>query len=58
MDQRVKDWIDQINQHGRNLPTWEDEFMEKMTEKFALYGNLSKREVEIVEEIYANKTPL
>ncbi len=53
----ISDWIDKVNSEGRGLSKWELGFMESITDQFAEYGAISDKQEEILERIYANKTP-
>lgn len=53
----LQSWIRKINEEGRGLSTWELEFMESVTEQFEDRGTLSAKQEEVVERIYAEKTP-
>ena len=50
-------WIEIVNTEGRNLTAWERSFMESITDQFEGSGSLSERQTEILERIYAEKTP-
>ena len=50
-------WIEIVNTEGRNLTSWEQSFMESITDQFERSGSLSERQTEILERIYAEKTP-
>lgn len=52
----LRDWIDQINERGRGLTKWEEDFMDSITEQFAERGSLSPKQTEILERIYADRT--
>lgn len=56
-DELLEYWIDTINHEGRNLSKWEKDFMESITEQFERTHSLSEKQKEIVERIYAEKTP-
>lgn len=53
----VADWIESVNSEGRGLAAWELGFMESIADQFERSGSLSDRQEEILERIYANKTP-
>ena len=53
----IADWIESVNSEGRGLTTWELSFMESITDQFERSGSLSDRQEEILERIYAEKTP-
>ena len=53
----LKEWIDSVNTEGRNLTNWELGFMASITEQFELTNRLTERQAEVLERIYAHKTP-
>jgi len=53
----IKNWIDTINEEAINLSKWEQDFMESVTEQFERKGSVSDKQEEIIERIYADKTP-
>ncbi len=53
----VCDWIACVNDEGRSLTTWEEEFMESITEQFEATGDLSEAQIDTLERIYAERTP-
>lgn len=53
----IEHWIQTINEEGRDLTKWEDDFMESVTEQFEERGTVSDKQEEIIERIYADKTP-
>lgn len=56
--QMQADWIQRINEEAINsLTPWETTFMESITEKFDRGMSLGERELEILENIYTEKTP-
>lgn len=48
-------WFEIIESQARGLSTWEEEFLESAREQFNRRGELSDRQVEIVERIYTEK---
>lgn len=55
--QVIEQWINTINEEGRNLSKWELDFMESITDQFESKNWISDKQEEIVERIYADKTP-
>ena len=55
-NERVSQWIEDVNEGGRNLSAWELGFMESITEQFEKREWLSEKQIEILERIYAEKT--
>ena len=53
----IQHFIDTVNEDGMDLTALEINFMESITEQFEKYKKLSFKQVEILERIYANKTP-
>jgi len=53
----IEQWINTINEEGTNLTKWEQDFMESITEQFSIRNTVSDRQEEIIERIYAEKTP-
>lgn len=53
----IEHWITTINEEGRNLSKWELDFMESVTEQFSRSNSVSDKQEEIIERIYAQKTP-
>lgn len=49
-------WIDAVNETGRGLTDWEEDFMETISEQFETSQSMSARQEEILEKIYAEKT--
>lgn len=54
----IGDWLDRIEQDGRGLSKWEEDFVESVAEQFINTGSISDRQEQILECIYAEKTPL
>ncbi len=55
-DKKVyEQWIDAVNDEGRDLSDWEKNFMESVTDQFISRGSLSEKQVEILERIYTEK---
>jgi len=50
-------WIEEIQAHGRGLTKWEAEFVDSIAGQLQERGSLSGRQIEILERIYAEKTP-
>ena len=53
----LESWIEAINTKGRKLTSWEIDFVESVSEQINANGTLSERQEEILERIYAEKTP-
>ena len=55
---QVADWIDCcLNEHHKPLSAWEQSFLESVSDQLDRVGNLSEKQVEIIERIFAEKTP-
>lgn len=52
-----REWCDMILAMGRNLTAWEQDFIESIDQQLTQGRSLSDRQVEILEQIYAEKTP-
>lgn len=52
----IREWIELVNDEGRGLTKWEEDFMESITEQFEERGSISDRQEEILERIYSEKT--
>ena len=53
----IEHWINTVNDEGVNLSKWELDFMESITEQFGTCNWISDKQEEILERIYADKTP-
>ena len=53
----IQDWLQQIEDFGRGLTKWEKDFVESISEQLDSSGSISDRQEEILERIYAEKTP-
>jgi hypothetical protein len=53
----LKDWVNKIEEDGRGLTEWEENFVESVSEQLTETGSISLRQQEILEQIYAYKTP-
>lgn len=53
----LHDWIVAIQEEGRGLSKFEVDFVESVAVQLEERGRLSERQVEILERIYAEKTP-
>jgi len=51
------EWLDQIKTHGVNLTVWEEDFVESIEGQIRNGRTLSERQAEILERIYAQRTP-
>lgn len=56
-DKDYHSWLNAIEETGRGLTTWEEEFVEDMGELLERGRPLSERQADILERIYAEKTP-
>lgn len=50
-------WLTTVNEEAVGLTKWERDFMESITEQWDRTGSLSRKQQEILERIYADKTP-
>ena len=53
-----KYWIEVIQTEGANLTKWESDFIDSLDEWIKSGRKLSEKQIEILERIYANKTPI
>lgn len=53
----IERWIETVNLEGKNLTKWEESFMESITEQFMTRKWISDKQEEILERIYAERTP-
>ena len=50
-------WVAAIRADGVNLTKWEEDFVESVAGLLERRGTLSERQAEILERIYADRTP-
>lgn len=54
----IAHWINTVNTEAlHKLTKWELDFMESITEQFEKRNSISDKQEEILERIYAEKTP-
>jgi hypothetical protein len=53
----LQKWIATIKQHGRGLTDWEKYFVGEIEKQLSRSGRLSERQHQILEKLYADKTP-
>lgn len=51
----IQQWLDSVNNEGKNLTAWELQFMESITDFYDRRGFLSEKQQEILERIYTEK---
>lgn len=49
--------LEAIEREGVNLTTWEEEFIESIRERVDAGRPLTEKQIEILESIYAKRTP-
>ena len=49
--------LEAIEHQGVNLTTWEEEFVESLRSQFNAGRELTEKQVETLERIYAERTP-
>ena len=52
----VEHYLRTIEEEGRNLNKWEQDFVESVREQFDERGTVSDKQEEILERIYTDKT--
>lgn len=50
-------WVDAITLNGVNCTTWELEFVESMQARLQAGRQLTEKQADILERIYAERTP-
>jgi hypothetical protein len=53
----IQQWIDDVSNYSMDLTPWEEDFIDSIAEQFEERGTLTDRQIEILERIYAEKTP-
>lgn len=53
----IQDWLDKIKYEGINLTKWEEDFVDSVAEQFSKYKRISDKQENILERIYAERTP-
>jgi len=56
-DAKHDGWLDAVEADGINLTPWEEEFVASLREQRERDRSLSERQAEILERIYAQRTP-
>lgn len=56
-DEAVDRWFRLLADEGRGLTAWEMEFLESVQAQWDRTRRLSPKQLEILERIYAEKTP-
>ena len=54
--QKANHFINTIRTEGKGLSKWEEDFVDSIEEQFNTKKHLSPRQMEILENIYAEKT--
>lgn len=60
MNQNLKTiqyWAETIQNEGKNLSKWEEDFVESLSDQIREKFWISEKQEEILERIYAEKTP-
>jgi hypothetical protein len=52
----LRDWIEACQNVRQRLTKWEQEFVDSVSGKLESDGNLTVKQVTILERIYANRT--
>lgn len=53
----LRDWLYAIEMRGKGLTEWEENFTESIERQLDANGCISPKQEEILERIYAEKTP-
>lgn len=53
----IENWINTVQEEGRNLSKWEQDFMESIQDQWERRKFITDRQEEILERIYSEKTP-
>lgn len=54
--QTLQQWISLIQDTGKGLSKWEEDFVSSVAEQLETRKSLSERQIEILERIYTEKT--
>lgn len=54
----AREWLDRIEATGRGLTPWEQDFVASLNEQMEEKRTPTERQMEILERIYADRTPL
>ena len=55
-DETLEHWLTVIEEEGRDLSKWEEDFIESLREQWDRGRWMSERQREILERIYADQT--
>lgn len=53
----INQWLHSLETEGHGLTTWEEEFITDLQSQVDETGTLSERQEQLLETLYANKTP-
>ena len=53
----IEYYLSTLETEGRNLTKWEEDFLRSIRHQFDINRSLSEKQLEILERIYAEKTP-
>lgn len=56
--EQLKRFVSELQEAGLELSKWEEGFLESVADKLSKNWTLSERQIEILERLYADKTPL
>lgn len=54
--EQIEKMIDSCLQVSRDLTEWEDNFISDLFEQFETLGDITEKQLQILEDIYAKKT--
>lgn len=56
--EQLKRFVSELQESDLELSKWEEGFLESVADKLSKGWTLSDRQIEILERLYAEKTPL
>lgn len=55
--EQLQRFVDEIRENGTNVSKWEADYVDSVADQLERTGRLSDRQVEILDRIYAERTP-
>lgn len=56
-NKKIETMLEKVREEGRGLNDWEKMFVESLTDQWENTGSMSRRQEEILERVYTEKTP-